>query len=267
MIRTDGLVEISDLPIICWRNHVTATNVSAESDPDYPVTNVANSITSIKWKHDATESPVSSIEYLTVDLDADIVNYVAIAGHNFATAGVAVGLEISTYNSPAGGSEGIFEPVIPDDDGPLIFLFEAEEVQAVRLVFLTTATPVEIAVLYVGQYTELPEGIQPDHTPLPLAKVRDVVNGRSENGAFLGRIITGQQLGSVATIANLSKDYVRDELMPFLDFASEEPFFWIWSPETYPDETAFAWLDTDAQPVFDVDGYASVDLSMKGIGS
>jgi hypothetical protein len=267
MLRTDGIVEISDLPIICWRNLVTATNVQAESDPDFPVSNVANPLTSSKWKADASGSPLSSIEYLTIDI-SDNANYVAIAGHNLGSAGIAVGLEISTYNSPAGSAERVIDLAVPTDDSPLIFAFETELIEAIHLVFqYTGTTPAEIAVVYAGLFTELPEGIQGDHVPLPLAFVREVVNGRSENGAFLGRKIVAEGLQSTATIANLETDYVRDELMPFLEFAAEDPFFWIWSPETYPDETAFAWLENDAQPSFDIDGYASVDLQMRGLGS
>jgi hypothetical protein len=53
--------------------------------------------------------------------------------------------------------------------------------------------------------------------------------------------------------------------LDFLDFASEFPFFYAWSPDTYPEETAFSFLSNDPVPVFDIDGYASIDLDMKGI--
>lgn len=266
MIRIETGLDIGDLPVACWRNVVTATNVSAESDPDFPASNAANPSTALKWKHDAVGSPVTATEYFRVDV-SESINYVAIAGHNFGSAGIGVGLELTSFTSPLGGGQSIFEPRVPDDDRPIVFLFQDQEVEDIRIILLTTATPAEIAVVYAGEYTQFEEGIQPDHTPLPLARVSEVVSGKSENGAFLGRIITNEGLASTATIANLSKSFARDELVPFLEFASEFPFFWLWSPETYPEDSAFAWLENDPQPVFDIDGYVSIDLAMRGLGA
>ena len=269
--------DVGKLPIICWDNLVTSTNVYAEADPDFPVSNVANPSTSLKWKHDTTDSPVSAIEYLTIDVSQARVNYVAIAGHNFGTAGVAVGLELASWDSPLGGGESLFEPQIPEDDSPLIFLFQGSnvggdspyiaEVESIRIVFVPSATAAEAAVIYAGEYTQLAEGIQAEHTPLALASVSEVVSGKSENGAFLGRVVLSQGLVSQATIANMDRDFVREELIPFLANAAEFPFFWLWSPSSHPDEVAFAWLENDPQPSFDIDGYVSIDLQMRGINS
>lgn len=265
MIRTKD-VTLTDRPIIFWDNVVTTANVSAESDPDFPATNAANPSTALKWKHDATDSPESAVEYFRIDSSqAHPVNYVAIAGHNFSSRGVAVGLEVATWSSPIGGAEGFFDPQIPDGDEPLIFVFPLTEAEDIRIILVTGSAPAEMAVIYAGEYTVFEEGIQADHTPLPLANVSDIATGRSENGTFLGRIMIGAQLNSSASIANMSKTWTRSDLMPFLEFADEFPFFWAWSPLTYPDEVAYAWLDNDAQPTFDIDGYVAIDLAMKGL--
>lgn len=264
-LRTTG-VTLSDLPIIFWDNVVTSANVDAESDPDFPATNAANPSTALKWKHDATDSPESAIEYFRADISQTTpINYVALAGHNFATARVAVGLELASWSSPVGGADSVFDPQIPDDDGPIIFVFPTTEVEEIRVILVTGTSPAEIAVMYAGQYTQLAQGIDETHVPLPLANVSDVATGRSENGEFLGRIVLGAQLSSTATISNLTRQYVIDELNPFFAFADEFPFFWSWAPSSYPDQTAFAWLDNDVQPSFDFDGYVSIQLSMKGL--
>jgi len=277
MIKTDGTITLSDLPIICWRDVVTVVNVSAESDPDFPASNVANPSTALKWKHDATESPESAIEYFRIDVSgAQTINYVAIAGHNFSTAGVAVGLEIATDSSPIGGGGGVITPFVPNDNSPIIFLFtspdaespmSASNIEDLRIILVTGTSPAEMAVVYAGEYTVFEQGIQADHTPLPLAEEREIVSGRSENGAFLGRITISSQARSNASFANLSKAWVRAQLMPFLEFAAENPFFYAWSPLTYPEETGFAWLQNNPLPTFDIDGYAAVDFDMAGIVS
>lgn len=266
--RIESSLTVTDLPIIGWNNVVTTSNVYAESEADYPPSNVANPSTALKWVHETSGSPVSATEYFTIDVSqGDTINYVAIAGHNFSTAGIAVGLELASFNSPIAGAESIFEPQIPEDDSPLIFLFSTREIEGIRIILTTTATAAEMAVVYVGEYMVMEEGIQADHSPLPLANAYEFMSGRSENGQFLGRIVLSHQYQSSATFSNMTKAWIRSDLVPFLNFASENPFFYIWSPLTYPDETAFAWLENDPQPVFDIDGYGSVDLSMRGQGA
>jgi hypothetical protein len=269
MIRIETGVTVTDLPILFWDNVVSETNVHAESDPDFPASNVANPSTALKWKHDIVGSPASALEYFTIDVSqAAPINYVAIAGHNFASAGVAVGLELASFNSPIGGAESIFEPQIPTEDGPLIFVFTEREVEDVRILFAPGAgDAAEMAVVYAGSYTEMEEGIQADHSPLPLSRISDFVNGMSESGQFLGRITLSSQLESSASFANMSKDWIRSDLIPFLEFAEENPFFFAWSPLTYSDETAFAWLSSDPVPVFDIDGYGSITLDMQGFST
>jgi hypothetical protein len=272
---------ITDLPIICWRNVVTVANVSTDTeDPDFPVTNVANSSLGLKWKQDLTGSPAAIPDYITVNASgAGPINYVGIAGHNFGTIGASVAVEGS---SGAGAGSPVHEDspaeseyvtgIVPEDDGPIIFMFAEVEGATIRLRIENSVgtTAAELAVLYVGKCTVMPEGIQADHTPLPLAKRNDTVIGQSENGSFLGRIVLGSWVESSATFSHMTKADIRGDadhegLLDFLDFASEFPFFYAWSPDTYPEETAFSFLSNDPVPVFDIDGYASIDLDMKGI--
>ena len=266
---------LSDLPIIYWRNVVTAGIVSSDTqDPSFPISNVANSSLALLWKQDITDSPLALPDFITIDTTGlGPINYIAIAGHNFSVADVTVALMGSSgagLGSPLhqdSPPEGEFVTGFrPTDNGPIIFMFWEVENAVFRIMINNIGTtPAEVAVIYAGQYTVLEEGIQADHTPLPLGKVNDFVLGQSENGSFLGRIEIGSWAESPATISNLSKDWIRNELLDFLDFAAEEPFFWAWSPFTYPDEVAFAFLDNDPRPVFDIDGYGSITLGMKGV--
>lgn len=281
---TDGFITedlpITDLPIVFWRNVVTTTNVSTDSqDPDFPVTNVANPSLALKWKQDFTDSPLAMPDTIVINAAGlGPINYVAIAGHNLGTAGATIAIEGDgnpSGISPASTASPLeqewvtgFQPV---DDSPLIIMFGEVEAQAgdrgnVRIRLQSPGTvALEIAVIYVGYATVLAEGIQADHTPLPLAHMRETLTGQSENATFLGRIVVGQWVESVATISNLEATWVRDELMPFLEFAAENPFFWAWQPLTYPDEVAFAWLSENPKPVLDIDGFLTVDLPMRGL--
>jgi hypothetical protein len=278
---TDGFIDdslpITDLPIIFWNNLVTISNVTTPQgtdDPDFPITNVANPSLGLKWKQDYTDSPVSMPDTISIRTEnLGPINYIAIAGHNFGTAGAIVALEGTS--EPSGSSPDVSSPEEGEwitgfqmtDDAPLVMMFGEVETDFVRLRLHNTGgtTPLEIAVIYVGKATVMDEGIQAEHTPLPLAKARNSIVGQSENGSFLGRIVMGEWVQSTATFANLESPWVRDELVPFLEFAAEYPFFYAWSPNTYPDEVAFAWMEGDPVPSFDIDGYASVSFDMKGL--
>ena len=48
--RTESTLIVGSLPIIFWRNIVTATNVDAESDADFPASNVANPSTALEME-------------------------------------------------------------------------------------------------------------------------------------------------------------------------------------------------------------------------
>lgn len=264
---------ITNLPIIFWHNVVTTTNISTDSqDPDHPVTNLANPSLALKWRQDYTDSPVAMPDYITVNITGlGPINYIAIAGHNLGSINATVAVEGTGSGASPSHQDSPDEAEYitgyqPTDDSPIIFMFEEVETFMVRLrIESPGATAAEIGVMYVGKATVLAEGIQADHTPLPLAHMRDTVSGQSENGTFLGRIVTRQWAESSATIANIEADWVRDELMPFLDFAAEYPFFWAWQPETYPEEVAFAWLSENPRPSVDIDGYYSIDLPMRGL--
>jgi hypothetical protein len=281
---TDGFITdelpITDLPIIFWHNVVSDTNVSTDSeDPDFPVTNVANPSLGLKWKQDLTDSPTAMPDTIIVDASGlGPINYVAIAGHNLSTAGATVAIEGDgnpSGDSPASTASPAQQEWVtgfnPSTDAPLVIMFGEVEAQAgdrgqVRIRLQSPGTvAMEIAVLYVGYATPLEEGIQAEHTPLPLATVHDVFTGQTENGSFVGRVQIGQWQESTASIANMSTDWARDNLLPFLAAAAEYPFFWAWSPESYPEEVSYAWLSNDPQLVFDIDGYVAVDLGMKGI--
>jgi hypothetical protein len=280
---TDGFIDdtlpITDLPIIFWNNLVTISNVTTlqgASDPDFPITNVANTSLASKWKQDFSDSPYGGPTSIFINTNASLINYVAIAGHNLGSSGATVALEGDAEpsgSSPDNNSPEDVEWITgfqPTDDSPIIMMFGEVEAPTIKIRLLhgggtTSTTPMEIAVIFVGYATVMDEGIQADHTPLPLAKTRKSVIGQSENGSFLGRIVLGEWVQSTATFANLESPWVRDELIPFLEYAAEYPFFYAWSPNTYPDEVAFAWMDGDPVPSFDIDGYASISFDMKGV--
>ena len=247
-------------PVIGWDNMVAATNVEATSeDADYPASNLANPNTVLLWK-----SEVITDQYLTVTLDTvEAIDYLAVARHNFGTGEVICSVEGLSADEGATWTELVADQTL-SDDSPVLFRFTPTNLASIRLKLQPNATAPQAAVLYVGALLVMEKGLQPGNTPLNHGRRRTIVNSRSESGEFLGKVQTGEGLTSVAEFRVLTSTWYRTNLDPFLDEAP--PFFFAWSPYTYPSEVAFAWLTEDTVPVVShAAGFISVTLQMDGL--
>jgi hypothetical protein len=269
---TAAPVDDEDLtfPVLCWGNLVDIENITATTEEDnYPATNLANPSTNLIWRGVADGD-----QYLTALIGLDLFDYLAVARHNFGTLGILVSVEILVDDSPEDWDEVIAPQVLPDD-APVIFRFLPQNtdspgtISGVRLRLQpdpnSPAVAPEAAVLFVGKSLVFERGMQGTYTPLPFGRTVNVISGRAESGDFLGRIVTGSKSESSATFRGLTPAWVRATLDPFLEAAAEQPFFFAWSPDAFPLETGFAWLDNDPQPGFDLDGYVEIDFQMTGI--
>jgi hypothetical protein len=248
-----------DNPLFGYHNVVTSSILSTISeDADFPVTNLANPSTALKWVASS-----AALQAVTIDVSGlGEIDYVGIAKHNFDIAGTSLILMEST------GSQGFAEIAssdAPTDDSPIIFRFAPKEVDQIRLVISAGSVAVEAAVLYAGLIIQMQQGIQAEHVPLPRAYIQDVVNGRSESGNFLGRIVTGARFASTASFANIEQDWYFDNLHPIALEGYQDPFFWVYFPEDRPEETAFAWMVNDPQPSEDLEHTVAFDFDMVGV--
>ena len=176
-------------PQVGYNNLVTVANLSADqADAEFPVTNLANPATSNHWL------ATSAIEQVVTSAitDVDVVDYVAIAGHNFGTEQIAVSVE----GDNGGGFVKIAGPTIPTDDRPLVLRFTPDFLASTRIRLAAGNGIPRAAVVYVGKLLGLERNIYVGHTPFPLGRVTNVANEMSESGQFLGRIIIGSQVES-----------------------------------------------------------------------
>jgi hypothetical protein len=161
--------------------------------------------------------------------------------------------------------------VVLDDDDPVVFRFEPTVVTGVRLKIVTSgesANAPELAVLYVGELLVMERSIRldADHVPMIYGRRTNAVNGMSENGQFLGRIVLSEHRESKAQFQWFTDDFYRDTIDEFLDSAQEAPFFFAWSPQEYPAEVSYAWLTNDAEPEVDpTTRRVHLNLEMRGI--
>lgn len=262
-----GGVINADNPLIGYDNIVTSgVLASTTAQAGYPVTNLANPATHLQWRGNDNDSD----EYIYVNRETtDPIDYVGIAKHNLGTSGMAVSVEVSNGGSPEVWTE-VFEPVLLATDAPAILRFAPQAVFALRVRIQPSASSPapfpRVAVLYVGKLLVLQRRIYVGHTPITMGRVTTVVNGRSESGNFLGRIVLGETTQTKVELQNLTPDWYRSYMEPFLLQAQENPFFFAWRPGTYVREVGYAWLTTDPIPSNQrSNGMMQVSLEMAGI--
>lgn len=251
-----------DAPVIGYHSIVTIGNVTASggAKDDYPVTNLANPATNLRWEASSTAD-----QYLQVSGIEGEIDYIGIAGHNFGTHGFSVYAEASfdggdTWETVAG-------PVIQANNQPLVFLFTEIAPTDVRVQIEAdgVAEPYA-AVLHVGKALRCQRNIYVGHTPITYARKIKANNGRSESGHFLGRIVTGRRAETSVTFQNLTPDWYREYFHPFVEHAETGCFFFAWRPAEYPTEVGYAWLTDDPMPSnTGPNGFMQVNLTMSGM--
>lgn len=225
-------------PKVGYHNLVTVGNLTAtSSQSDYPISNASNPSTREIWKSNSL-----SVQYVTVTVTAE-ADYVGIARHNLASAGVSVMLQ-STDDGSVWDDVAEF---IPADDDPFIILFDKEVKEGYRLKLTPDEEYPTIGVIYLGEILTLQRRIYIGHTPITYGRVSTVSNGRSETGEYLGRITRNTYREATIQQQNVDPDFYRESMEPWIESAISEPFFFAWRPEDYPDEVGYVWATGDAQ--------------------
>lgn len=251
---------LSDQPWIGWHNLVTAAGIAADTAASgYPASNMATAFTHRKWIAASTAQ-----QYVTVTLDGVTqVDYLAIARHNLGSAKIPVSVE-----GYIGGVWTLLAgPVIPGDDAALIFRFAPQPLPQMRVKLAPGTVPASISVVYAGKLLIMQRRIYAGHVPLPHARKTRFVDGVTEGGNFMGRVQLRSWLASMAPFRQLTPDWSRANLIPFLANGRAAPFFFAWRPASYPYEVGYAWLTNDPMPTPQQgDGnLTSVDLEFEGI--
>lgn len=270
IVLSEAEEAIPGTPLIGWHNIVTFGNIEADSeDLDFPASNLANPATNLEWRADSGESPLPTewnVDVTTNYLEG--IDYVGIARHNFGTAQIAVSIEKSDGESPEVWEELVQEQIPPNDE-PLLFRFTEESIARIRIKMSDGDDVPTMAVVYVGKLLVCERGVvvDKDLTPPRFGRRTDAINGRSERGDFLGRIVMSQFIETVVDFAHFTPAWYRSYFAPFVEEAQRDvPFFYAWLPDDYPYEVAYCWLTDDPMMMTNpVTRRVAVQLKLGGI--
>lgn len=255
-----SLGDTIDNPLIGWKNLVTVGNTTATSElVDFPAANLANPSTFLKWKGDE----ISGVNFITFDIASiEQVDYIAVAGQNWGSAQIVVAVEgfIDGY------WVNLVQEVILSDDSPALFRFTPQSLLAIRFVLDGGITFPEAAVVYCGKLLILPRRIYVGHPVIKFNRSATLINGRSESGQFLGRIVLGENNNTSIQQKNISPLIFREDIEPWLKAAVEIPFFFAWRPMSYPLEVGYCWSTNDSQMTNQLsNGLIEYQIALQGL--
>ncbi len=262
-------------PIIGYRSIVTAGAVLATSqDAGFPASNLANPSTALRWKaaeEGSPPGPPSADQYLTLAIDqVDEIDYLAVAVHNLGSGLNTVSVEgTDGTTSPETWTELVEESIQANDD-PIVFRFTPQSLTGIRLRIQPSQADVPtvpfVAVMYVGKLLVLERGTHTDHMPINLGRTTRTMDGKSETGNFLGRVVLSEARATTFALQRLRQVWYRAQFDPFVVAAQKSPFFFAWKPSEHPGDAGFCTLSSDPQPSRDFStGTFGVTLQLNGV--
>lgn len=272
-----------DNPVFLWENLITAALLSSGlvaspttsvDDADHPVANLANGTTNQYWQANTNSDNI----FIQAAFDGlNPIDALGIAVHNLGTGSWS--LKIYGATALDINEDPVYSAITDDfllaDDAPVIVRFTEANYIALKVEMTDTQSGAAeaplIAVMYAGKLLVSQRKLQVSFTPITLGRKTEALNGRSENGKFLGRIITSAWVETAANIAFLTPAWYRTYFRPFVLSAQQNPFFFAWAPVSFPDEVGYAWLTNDAIPAITHSGKATeaqfmaITLQMQGV--
>lgn len=246
-------------PAFLWTSLITAAGISADhADSNYPATNLANPATASLWKSGSTAD--QDIVF-TVSPSAPI-DSVGIARHNWGSG--AVGVTILGKTADVGA---VFETLLelsPGDDSPILAIFESGYYTQIKISLAPGSVAPQAAVISIGTLLRMTTGIPPGHMPLFDARDITLLTAQAENGDFLGDVITSQLLSTSVDFKLLDPDWYRTNMRAFM--RSRDPFFFAWSPTSYPLECSYCKFNGSPKPTINqVSGQMDISLPLIGL--
>ncbi|MDA0780679.1 MAG: discoidin domain-containing protein [Rickettsiales bacterium] len=231
----DGSLVNPDYPRVCYNNLSAAAAITASSEAtDFDKENVQDGLTSTFWK------PTSQDSYLEFDMgSATTIDYIGIAGHNCGTQGNTINIQYWD-----GASWQTIDTITPTDDSVILFLFESQNRQIFKIEFTGGSVP-SVASIFMGVQLVMERQLYGGHTPIIFAKQHVIRPNISETGQYLGRSVVREGAFLRADFPNLTAAWVRTNILPFIEDAVDNPFFFAWRPTSYPDEVCYCWTDGD----------------------
>lgn len=248
-------------PIILWHSILLVGDITTDgAAANRPALNMWNPDTSSVWQGaDAAE------QYINLANGGGAnVNCLGIAKHNFGSGRIRYQLQ----ESPDGVTwDDLTTLRTPADNNAILLHFDdtSRAFFRLRLVPQETTAPV-VAHIKLGPALILQRRIYVGHAPATLVKHASRITNGSENGQYLGAIVTRQWHETSVSQENNTPQFVRSQVVPFIEHAHTGTFFFAWRPIDYPLEVIYGWTDDNIHPDNQrPNGYMQWGFKMQGV--
>lgn len=232
------------LPIFAYNNIMTTGTVTSTSeDTLFPVSNLANWNPSKMWKAAA----VGTV-YVNVDAGALVdVDYFAVHVHNLTEKSATVKLQWSND-----GSTGWTDLTTTQQKSlsEVIFVtFTSVNKRYFRVEVAAPTAICSIGVIAIGEYLTMERGVQAPFTPPHADTKNEQLVNVTRGGIPCGNRVI-QRGGNInANFSTLSTSWVRTNIEPLITHSEQNPLFFAWNHDTYPNEAVFIMLDTQKSKI------------------
>lgn len=266
--RLDAIYGEKNRPLIAWKSSIAYGSMSlypgSQSSFNPHPLSVINPLNI--WSPDTysvirvdpiqtTGSPIREF-FIGFTVDSD-VDYVTIVGHNLHETGL-----YQIQRSSDGSTWTNVTPLRQPLNGrPIIDYFNQSNDAQWRIRILKTGGQlVRVTHVRAGMMMRLQRCNSGDMAPYGLTKSARGNTIMSDSGNYFGSNVSAEMCTWNINQRNNMPDYVRSEIYPFIEHMNctsrvmgkpKGTFVAAWQPDTYPDETIYAWKepDQDVTPV------------------
>ena len=248
-----------------WLRDLSPSAVVASSaQSNFPADAILREDTAEAW------SPSALPATITVNLgSARAIDYFGVFGR-IGSVGCAVKCETSTGELDTGDDEiwtTFANEISTGTDDPLMFLGDAVIASKVRLTITGGNVMPRVAVGYAGEVLKMQRAIYAGHSPIPLSRNTVLHGSMSRGGQFLGQGFRRHGVSGQMAFNNLTAEWYRANMDPFVRHARSLPYFAAWRPATFPREVVYGWtLDDIAPQNIGKRDLMSVSFNVQGIG-
>ncbi len=225
---------MSNLPLVLYDNILrSAESVTASSEQaSNPAVSAYDWLLHTSWIPDADGAST-----LTVDMGVGqtaVVNAIAIYRHTLATTGGTIAVE---WSSDGVVWNDLLLPFTPSSNTVAFVTFAGKTERYFRIT-LTETPAAGLGLVALGEAMEIQNGFRTGYSA-PLFS-RNVVSrsSRSDSGLPIGRSVVDKGITGVFRIHDVTEEWAREKLLPFIEHVERYHFFLLWNEDMYPDEAA-----------------------------
>lgn len=279
-------------PLVFYKSNLRVGDISATTfNPNRPALNMWNPDSASVWESDTYSGDPSVTASVTITLAESAssqVDYIAMAGHNLGDQSWQYSIWLSTGDPfvQITPTRTVLsnEPIVEFFDGDLFDPQLDNATFQIRLTKTLTGSPAVInpaviAHIKMGQAFPLYRRIFSGFEPSLMKKSKTIQNG-SDSGQYLGQVvIRSYRETSEINQQNQPYEFVRDEVVPFLEHCQGDPYYAdtadstfiiAWRPQKHPSELVYAWATDIKYPANESGnsdgGYMQWGISVGAIG-